>query len=428
MKFTKTIEIFFFYFFCLLPIFSKDIKYTIGNTTQYFETRFTKQSDKVRNNLFTSIQYKNTKTFLEKRGNRYLGSFLYKNDYLYFSTGHRYKPVNGFYILKEANYYSAFQNPKHGVIPQPIHRSLWMGSYIYKWNAGFFFGKDISEKRQGFYLTSPKQRFNITYSPESKIGFLNINVRNSKIKKISDNVYFSQHTQIMGTKEKNFGYTNLKIYNPKKGLEFYASAFKEDDGNLYNTNPDKISGEGQAKTNYVKLSRYHYDRIEFFQNRMENRIEKVYSGNMSLFYGNWGAICLGGRYYHNTNIKDKSQTFSTKGMSLAYEYRLLSTQFLLRYEKRVNHGEVGELKFTLRPIQNWKMEISSIFQSEKNKFRSPFEQWGLKELKNIVFTDRIGILKMKLSSRYLIFNISGSRKRNGKGDLYFANIQFKMDF
>ena len=39
---------------------AEDSKITIGNTTEYFESRYSKSNDKIKNNLFASYQYKNS--------------------------------------------------------------------------------------------------------------------------------------------------------------------------------------------------------------------------------------------------------------------------------------------------------------------------------------------------------------------------------
>ena len=89
---------------------------------------------------------------------------------------------------------------------------------------------------------------------------------------------------------------------------------------------------------------------------------------------------------------------------------------------------MGELKFTIRPIPEWKFEISSILQKDSNQFRSLYEQWSDGENINTILTDRAAVFKLKVIGSFLVFNVSGSRRINGAGEIYFANIQFKQEF
>ena len=119
---------------------------------------------------------------------------------------------------------------------------------------------------------------------------------------------------------------------------------------------------------------------------------------------------------------------ATQAVGVSYEYRLKDTEFMLRLEKRKNQDQVGELKFTIRPIPEWKFEISSILQKDSNQFRSLYEQWSDGENINTILTDRAAVFKLKVIGSFLVFNVSGSRRINGAGEIYFANIQFKQEF
>ncbi|MBK9503311.1 MAG: hypothetical protein IPO06_28830 [Leptospiraceae bacterium] len=127
-------------------------------------------------------------------------------------------------------------------------------------------------------------------------------------------------------------------------------------------------------------------------------------------------------------IDEKNPKLNTLALGISYEYRLKSTEFMLRFERRKNLDELAELKWTVRPISDWKLEISSILQKDSNQFRSLYEQWSDGENINTILTDRAAAFKLKLVSDFLVFNVSGSRRINGAGEIYFANIQFKQEF
>jgi hypothetical protein len=404
-------------------------KFTLYGTAEYFESRFVKENQRSKTNALFNTQYKNWQAGIEKRGETPLGSVEFKNEFVYISAGHRYKPIPGFYILRDEKYYSAFQNPRLGVIPQPLKKSIWLGILPIRWSGGIFMGEGISEHKPSLYLKSPEDIFAYTYSPETKIHFYALNLRNYKIHPKSDGE-FTISSQAMGKRENYYGYVNFTAFFPKKGMEARVSHYREDNGGLFVSNQDNLTGANNERAFNLKISRYHYDRLEAFKNISDKVEERVIGVNSSIIHGSKGAICISGRAYQKIPvvIDDKNPILNTLALGISYEYRLKSTEFILRFEKRKNQDELAELKWTVRPISDWKMEISSLIQKDSNQFRSLYEQWSDGENINTILTDRAAAFKLKLVSDFLVFNISGSRKINGAGEIYFANIQFKQDF
>ncbi len=404
-------------------------KFTLYGTAEYFESRFVKENQKSKTNALFNTQYKNWQAGIEKRGEAPLGSVEFKNEYFYISAGHRYKPIPGFYILRDEEYYSAFQNPRLGVIPQPLKKSIWLGILPIRWSGGIFMGEGLSEHKPSLYIKSPEDIFAYTYSPETKIHFFALNLRNFKMQPKSD-AEFTISSQAMGKRENYFGYLNLIAFFPKKGLETKISSYREDNGGLFVSNQDNLKGTDNEKAFFLKISRFHYDRLEAFKSISRDTEERVIGVNSSIISGSKGAICISGRGYQKLPavIDEKNTRLNTLALGISYEYRLKATEFMLRLEKRKNDDELAELKWTVRPISDWKMEISSLIQKDSNQFRSLYEQWSDGENINTILTDRSAAFKLKLISDFLVFNVSGSRKINGAGEIYFANIQFKQEF
>ena len=404
-------------------------KFTLYGTAEYFESRFVRENQKSKTNALFNTQYKNWQAGIEKRGETPLGSLEFKNELFYFSAGHRYKPIPGFYILRDEKYYSAFQNPRLGVIPQPLKKSIWLGVLPIRWSAGIFMGEGISEHKPSLYIKSPEDIFAYTYSPETKIHFLALNLRNYKIHPKSEGEY-TISSQAMGKRENYYGYMNLSAFFPKKGMEVELSHYREDNGGLFVSNQDNLTGTNNEKAFNLKISRYHYDRLEAFKNISDKKEERVIGVNSSILSGRIGALCISGRGYQKLPavIDEKNPRLNTLALGISYEYRLKTTEFMLRFEKRKNLDELAELKWTVRPIPDWKLEISSILQKDSNQFSSLYEQWSDGENINTILTDRAASFKLKLVSDFIVFNVSGSRKINGAGEIYFANIQFKQEF
>ncbi len=407
---------------------NESIKYLIGGTAETLQSRFIQENSQSKTNIFASMAYSSFKVFGEKRNEKFYGSGQFQNDYLFISAGHRYKAVPGFYLLRDRKFYSAFQNPETGIIPQPLDTSAWAGGFRNGWGFGVFMGKNISEKNFSYYIKSPQEQFALTYSPEKKFASLYLDFRNIKTEEKKGSPEFTISSQILGDKKDYYGYFNSKLIIPRQGVESEISLYREDKGNLFAMGSEKSSAVDESKAVFVKISRYHYDRIEAFQERKGIFIDNVFGVNSALVSGILGSFCVKGRYYNNSSTEGNPQIVDTLGGGFGYEYRLKSTEFLLGVEERKNRDKLFEFKFTIRPVPDWKFEISSVVQGEENKFRSLFEQWSDGENVNTVLTDRKTIFKMKTSGSFLVFNISGSRKKDGKGEVYFANFQFKAEF
>jgi len=424
----------FLYYFLLFlfvgKIYSEESRPRIifYGTTEYFESRYVKDNQRTKTNFYVGSVYKNWQGAVEKRGETPLASMEFKNKYFYFSAGNRYKPISGFYILRNEKYYSAFQNPRLGLIEQPLKRSYWMGVNPFNWSAGFFIGEDMAVKRPAFYFKSPENLLAYTYSPETKIHFIAANIRDYRPKSLNK-MEFNLSSQLLGKRENYFGYFNFRVFEKEKGLETELSLYKEDNGGLFVSNQDNLKETSSEKAVFLKISKYHYNRVEIFQTETKALRERRIGINSSLFSGKYGAICVSGRGYEDVkSLSDKREISTTIGVGISYEYRFKSTEFMFRLEQRKNQDELAELKWTIRPIVDWKLEISSLLQKDSNQFRSLYEQWSDGENINTILTNRSAAFKLKLVSSFLVFNVSGSRRPNGTGEVYFANIQMKQEF
>lgn len=403
-------------------------KFTLYGLSEYFESRYVKENQRTKTNIMLNAEYKGLQGSVEKRGETPLASIEFRNKYFYLSAGNRYKPIQGFYILRDEKYYSAFQNPKQGVIQQPLKRSYWIGINPDGWSLGTFLGDGMAEKRLAFYLKSPLDIFTYTYSPETEIHFAALNLRDFK-PKLSKKIEIDVSSQVMGKRENYFGYFNFKLYLPENKLESEISMYREDNGGLFVSNQDNLKETNSEKAFHIKIAKLFYNRIELFQTSTMTLRERIMGVNSSIVSGKYGAICISGRGYENSNIiSNQNNIQSTIGVGVSYEYKWQATEFIFRLEERKNQDQLGELKFVIRPHIDWKLEISSLLQKDSNQFRSLYEQWSDGENINSILTNRAASFKLKLVSSFLVFNVSGSRRPNGTGEVYFANIQMKQEF
>jgi hypothetical protein len=407
---------------------SSDWKYKTYGSLEYLESRFVSKKDFSRYNLLQEIKYQNQiKMSAEIRHEKSFANFEYKNQYIYFSSGHRYKPLQGFYILRDEKYYSAFQNPMHGIVPQPLQRSTWLGASWKGWLTGIFSGQNFSENKPAIFIQSPNEILGFAYSREKEIYFASINLRKWQWKKQRNVPEISVVSEWIGRKEKYIGFLNTSLMFPQEGVLWENSFYRQEKNELlFTTSLDRFSDVSGNKSFYSKAYRYHYDRLEYFQSLSVEKKETIFGGNSSLVAGKYGALCIGARLYKNYDFTNESYN-RTSGLSGSYEYKKLSTEILFRVEERKNKDRVYEIKWTYRPVPDWRLEFSSIFQKESNVFQSLYEQWSDGENINTILTDRISALKFKLIGKMVSLNISGSRNKQGN-EIYYSNIQVQWEF
>lgn len=412
----------------IFPLSSQDTTYTLYSSFENSLSSFQPSDTNSRTVGMGEIQHQKTITLsAEKREERSLASLEGKNQFLYASLGHRYKPIPGFYFLRDPSSYSAFQNTTHGVVQQPLHRSAFLGGSYKDWGAGSFLGKSIAEKQPGIYLKSPKEIFGFAYAPESHVYFSALNLRDQSLTLLKSELTLS--SQLYGQKNAFFGYFNAKLFTPKEGLDIRLSLYRENSENQLNPNRDNLNLITEKDGIYFKISQNFTNRIEHFTELYSKGKSSVTGGNASLFSLPFGSLCLGGRIYDRRELNDSQWEllYYVKATSLSVEWKKFSNEFVLRTELRENKDRVYELKTTLRPVPDWRLEISAIAQSPTAQIPSLYEQWSDGENINTIFTDRQHALKVKIIGSYVVLNLSGSRQKNGN-EIFYSNLQFKLSF
>lgn len=399
------------------------LKFQFGFTSENFQSRYVKYEESTKENFFLEgLWDKKIRTFLEKRENVFLGSFSLKEKFFYFSLGNRYKPFSGFYLLRDVNFYSAFQNPNYEVIQQPLTRSTFLGMCFEEFGFGGFLGDGFSKKKPAFYFHTPRDIFALAYSKENELYFSTLNLRNWKP---NPNTVFQLRGEGIGKKENYLGYFNGNVLFPNSGFEIEISTFREGKaGSLFSTTADRFRDELSTKSVFLRISRNFYDRIFLFRQWSELGRSSIFESNISLFSFTLGAICLGGRVYREE--PKELDLIQVHGGSISYEWKRRGSEAQIRLENRNNGDKLSELKFTIRPSLDWKFEFSSIFQS-KNQLRSLYEQWSDGENINFILTDRVTVVKLKVLGPIISLNVSASRTRTEQ-EIYFANIQFKLEY
>lgn len=397
------------------------LKYTFGTSIHSSNARYLKPE--YQSILFTELNYNQTNLFLEKRKERYLSSVEYKNSFLYFSAGHRYKPFSGFLFLRDPEFYSAFQYQPNKIIPHPLKLSSFVGTYLYKWSVGALLGRNFAEKKAAFYIQAPNDSLALAYSPETKQTYLRVHYQYKNLNLPNLLIY----SEMQGDKKNNSGYLNLKSNYAPYRLDLNYMGYKEDKKNPLN---ETIEVD-PATVQYTTLSWDRYYRIEYFDSRNLEQFHRIGGGNLVLFYGKYGAICTGLRYYsdHKYNAEEKFYLEKqTLGYSASYEYIVQSTKFILRFEQRKNKDRLAELRLSFAPIRSFKLDIASLFQAESNQFLSIYEKWIDGIGNNSLLSNKVANLKIRMSTENLVLNLSSYRTTNGKGEIISMNFQYKISF
>ena len=405
-----------------------ETKYTLYSSLENSITSYNNQMNSSRTVGLLEVNHNDSlKVSGEKRGENHLGSLEWKNSNFYASMGHRFKPIPGFYFLRDPYSYSAFQNMTNGVVQQPLNRSAFLGLSFKDWGFGGFFGKDISEKKPGIYLRSPGDILGFAYSKESETYFSSINIRDEKLSYINSELTVS--SQVYGKKDVFFGYFNTKLFSPRFGLDSRFSIYRDTKENQLNLSRDNLNVISEKTGIHLKISLNHYNKIEHFSEIYKMGKSSTTGGSAALFSFPMGSLCLGARVYDKYEVQNYSfnQLYFVTAYSLSYEWKKFSNEAMVRIENRDNKDRVLEIKATLRPIYDWRLELSTIFNKNTNQISSLLEQWSDGENINTIFTDRQSALKIKIIGSYIIINLSGSRQKNGN-EIYYGNIQFKFSF
>ncbi|MCP5511423.1 MAG: hypothetical protein H7A24_06055 [Leptospiraceae bacterium] len=397
-------------------------EWKLGGGSESLQSSYLYKTEKSKDYLFIEKKFENSgKLTLENRNRRFLGSGEWKNQYLYLSLGHRYKPLPGFSFLKDPDYYSAFQSPKTGFIDQPLLPSLFAGLHHSKWfGAGVFMAKNFAEKRAGFYFHSPEKEVGLAFSPELNLGYHSIH---SQKKIFPGKLHTSLSSEWMGDRKNYFGFSHIKLFSPSLSNEFLLSGYREGTGYFLSRENNAIRSQVDPSALYLRFRTYHHNQLSGMVYKTPESEERFIRARFALFQTkNWG---LGPGVGVQELISETQER--TGNVQAFLGYLNPRQEFLTLIEFRENSDRMIEGKYAQKFGGGWKLEVSSQWNHSENRLNSFYEQWFLDKNINVMSTDRVMILKIKLSSPYLVLNWSASRKKTGE-DFFYMNLQFQYQF
>jgi hypothetical protein len=414
----------------IIPLPKKDsdpLQFTIGTNQTHAQYRYTPQ---VRSNLsmfILQLSQKNYGLFADTRNDKLYGSVFYKNNYIYVSSGNRYKPVQSFFLAKDNRFFSSFLNPKQGAIEQPLVNSHWFGLFPNAYSIGIFHADRWTKDKPGIYFHFPDRIFNVSYIPEKELGDISLQLYKKEFEIGKIKGMYSVFSEFLGNRKYNFGYWNALLTFPDHKIEIESSINKEGDSRFFTE-----TYHSKQSTNYLAKVKYNqHNRLEVFYGFDNTNIFTMAGANTPVFLSRYGAICLGARSYTLDQVVKEWNVIkenSTLAFSTSYEYRLYSTWFMLRLEERMNRDRYAEVTYTQELIKNWRASFVYVVQKKGNIFPISFEGWNDALRSTPAFSFHREIMKFRIASPYLIINISANQKDRSDSDIFYANVQAKYVF
>ncbi|TGK29090.1 hypothetical protein EHQ12_05040 [Leptospira gomenensis] len=380
--------------------------------------------------------------FLETRNGTALISGIWENETFRLSLGHRFRPLENFYFLRDENFYTALPG-----IEQPIRRSGFAALKRADWSAGFYYSEIEAIKRPGFYLLFPKRILEFAYSPELKRHYTSLNFQSRRFGWNGPRIV--SRIQTAGEDKTFYGTFFSSVFSETSDAEWKTTGYKGKSTDIFATDPDKndLSGEASLVRSGLVIRSYFsmewiraWNRVlseksasaeseeRNFEERNSVRETKgsesktkrweIFGAKAPIVYGELGGILLSVRRY--------SAEIWGKGLYYSLQKKRFTIEF--GQEWRSNGDSILEGKWSFRLDDSWNLEGAFLFQGRENQTDSLFEARTARDETSLIFTDRISSFRMRLLSPYAAFTVSHSRKKERLDDGIWINVQLQFPF
>lgn len=350
------------------------------------------------------------KLFLEKRGETYLGSYLFENRNIYLSYGNRFRPLNHFFFLREKFDFSSFW-----FLEQPTVRTGFLGIKSGESVLGTYYADNSADKRPGFFFKPYKNYLELAYSPQTKEGFLLLEFPSSDERKSEKKPYWFR-TEIFGTKTDPQGIVSASWTDREKDKRVFVSGFRGRAGQLFQlserTDPEEKAGLFRfvwepgiyRRLQFAESSRYSSDTKEIYS-------AQSISGRMEILEFPWFAVLAQARAY---SFSDHSSWVWGKGLFLSYQRKFWTWE--IGQEWRKNGDRLTEAGLQISIGKNWKIYSSLIYAEEKNLLPAFAEESITPEETGLVVTDKSFYSFLRIFHPNFAIHIRHTREKEGKGD------------
>ncbi|TGM06055.1 hypothetical protein EHQ76_06535 [Leptospira barantonii] len=369
--------------------------------------------------------------FIETRNGTPLLSAKIDHRFFRASFGHRFRPLENFYFLRDNDFYTALPE-----IDQATHKAGFFGFKHGDWSLGTYYSEQEAKRRPGFYLLSPWKLFELALSPESKKHYVSLNFQSKNFSLPGPRIV--SRIQTLGEKKEFDGTFYSSLVSERLDSEFRITGYRGKSGDLFALDPNRNELKGKAELARFAITSHSVFSIEWIrawnhslsavdetfgedlqnQNSPSKRWE-IIAGKAPIVYDpTYGGILFSLRNYTN----------ETLGRGLYYG--LYQKRFTIEagQEWRINGDAISEGKWSFRLNEVWNLEGAFLFQKEGNRTDSLFEARTARDETSLIFTDRSSSFRLRLLSPYVALSVSHSRKKEHKTDGIWINLQVQFPF
>jgi hypothetical protein len=411
----------FFLFSDLYPESPRNLR--VGGSTQVMQARYVDQKNSQKSSLWAEWEWNGLSLLGEERGEKSLSGAKYQNDYYAIALGHRYKTIPGFYLGRDPNFYSTLTKD------QPIQRSGFLNFLPGYLSPGVFALENHTGKKAGFSLILPDEIFAFTYSPDTRLRTFYANLYKVRLLPRSfPKTYFWLNGEGIGTKLDYYGYLSSKLEIEDRRFYWEGRTYKDNDGILFQSIDPGIEIRQKPIVSWTAVGSGNYHKMELFDS-VEPALRKQYQGfQLGLWDLGWGSPVV--RYREYISSKEdgiQKESNMTKAHALLWIGTGKKFNYYLGREIRENKDLLTEAGLSFYNY-GYRLEAGAIFQKENNIFFSPVENLSTTDITQVSVTDKKTVIRLRLKTKFLDWNITASDRMGRKGSFIFMNLQFLLEF
>ncbi|MGJ4752177.1 hypothetical protein [Leptospira kmetyi] len=390
--------------------------------------------------------------FFETRNGTPLLSAKVDHRFFRASFGHRFRPLENFYFLRDNDFYTALPE-----IDQAIHRAGFFGFKHGDWSLGTYYSEQEAKRKPGFYLLSPRKLFEIAFSPESKKHYVSLNFQSKNFRLPGPKIV--SRIQTLGEKKEFDGTFYSSLISERLDSEFRITGYRGKSEDLFSLDPDRKELKGKAELARFAITSHSAFSIEWIRawNRPIHNESKIFDFNNVIgvaeaFLSNenssqsspsnsvsnpnskrWEIIAGKAPIVYDPifgGILFSLRNYTNETLGRGIYYGLYQKRFTIEagQEWRINGDAISEGKWSFRLNEVWNLEGAFLFQKEGNRTDSLFEARTARDETSLIFTDRSSSFRLRLLSPYVAFSVSHSRRKEHKTDGIWINLQVQFPF
>lgn len=382
--------------------------------------------------------------FIETRNGSPLLSGKIDHRFFRASFGHRFRPLENFYFLRDNDFYTALPS-----IDQAIHKAGFFGFKRGDWSLGTYYSEQEAKRRAGFYLLSPQKLFEFAYSPELKKHYVSLNFQSKNFRLPGPKIV--SRIQTLGEKKEFDGTFYSSLFSERLDTEFRITGYRGKSEDLFALDPDRNELKGKAELARFAITSHSAFSIEWIRawNRPIHNERRIYNFDNTISdYGptlsnenssqnspskRWEIVAGKAPIVYDPTyggILFSLRNYTNETLGRGIYYGLYQKRFTIEagQEWRINGDAISEGKWSFRLNEIWSLEGAFLFQKEGNRTDSLFEARTARDETSLIFTDRSSSFRLRLLSPYVAFSVSHSRRKEHKTDGIWINLQVQIPF